>query len=143
MWSVSSGWRYENLASNFTKNNFPGVGGSIGLSRLLAVLRELKLIELKEKTVSKVLVLNMWEDTQVQNLNTVKILRENNINTEYYLDNAKVQKQMKYAYNKWIKFVLIAGENEITQNIVQLKNTITEEQTNISLEEALNIIKNK
>jgi histidyl-tRNA synthetase len=56
---VSSGGRYENLASNFTKNNFPGVGGSIGLSRLLAVLRELKLIELKEKTVSKVLVLNM------------------------------------------------------------------------------------
>ncbi len=140
MWSVSSGWRYENLASNFTKNNFPGVGGSIGLSRLLAVLRELKLIELKEKTVSKVLVLNMWEDTQVENLNTVKILRNNNINTEYYLDSAKVQKQMKYAYNKGIKFVLIAGENEISQDIVQLKNTITEEQTNISLEEAIKII---
>jgi histidyl-tRNA synthetase len=45
MGSVSSGGRYENLASNFTKNNFPGVGGSIGLSRLLAVLRELKLVE--------------------------------------------------------------------------------------------------
>jgi histidyl-tRNA synthetase len=82
----------------------------------------------------------MWDDTQVQNLNTVKILRENNINTEYYLDNAKVQKQMKYAYNKWIKFVLIAGENEITQNIVQLKNTITEEQTNLPLIEALRVI---
>jgi histidyl-tRNA synthetase len=47
---------------------------------------------------------------------------------------------MKYAYNKGIKFVLIAGENEISQDIVQLKNTITEEQTNISLEEAIKII---
>lgn len=140
MWSISSGWRYENLASNFTKNSFPGVGGSIWLSRLLAVIRELKLIELKEKTVTQVLVLNMWEETQVENLNTVKFLRENNINTEYYLDTAKIQKQMKYAYNKWIKFVFIQWENEISENVIQIKNTLTEEQNNISLDDALKII---
>ena len=140
MGSVSSGGRYENLASNFTKNSFPGVGGSIGLSRLLAVLRELKLVETKEKTVTQVLVVNMWEETLSQNLNTVKILRDNNINTEIYLDDSKIQKQMKYAYNKWIAFVLIAGENEISQNIVQLKNTLTEKQENISIEEAIKII---
>ena len=140
MGSVSSGGRYENLASNFTKNSFPGVGGSIWLSRILAVLREIKVIEPKEKTVTKVLVINMWEETFTQNLNTVKILRENNINTEIYLDDSKIQKQMKYAYNKGIQFVLIAWENEISQNIVQLKNTLTEEQTNISLEEAIKII---
>jgi histidyl-tRNA synthetase len=140
MGSVSSGGRYENLASNFTKNNFPGVGGSIWLSRLLAVLRELNLVELSQKTVSKVLVLNMWETTQDNNLNTVKILRDNNINTEYYLDNSKVQKQMKYAYNKGIEFVLIAWENEIEEWIVQLKNTITEEQSNISLEKSIKMI---
>ena len=140
MGSVSSGGRYENLASNFTKNNFPGVGGSIGLSRLLAVLRELKLVETNQKTVSKVLVVNMWEETSLQNLDTVKILRENNINTEYYLDNSKIQKQMKYAYNKWIEFVLIQGEHELKDGIVQLKNTITEEQINISLSDAISII---
>lgn len=140
MGSVSSGGRYENLASNFTKNNFPWVWGSIGLSRLLAVLRELKLVETNIKTVSKVLVVNMWEETWKENLNTVKILRENNINTEYYLDSSKIQKQMKYAYNKWIEFVLIQGENELQEGIVQLKNTLTEEQLNISLDDAIKII---
>jgi histidyl-tRNA synthetase len=82
----------------------------------------------------------MWEETWKENLNTVKTLRENNINTEYYLDSSKIQKQMKYAYNKWIEFVLIQGENELKEGIVQLKNTLTEEQFNIALDDAINII---
>ena len=123
MGSVSSGWRYENLASNFTKNNFPGVWGSIGLSRLLAVLRELKLVELSKKTVSEVLVLNMWETTQEKNLKLVAKLRASNINTEYYLDNSKVQKQMKYAFNKNIPIILIAWEDEYNKDQFQIKLT--------------------
>lgn len=140
MWSISSGGRYENLASNFTKNNFPGVGGSIGLSRLLAVLRELKKIEFTSKTVTEVLVLNMGESTLKNNLELVKNLRDNNINTEIYLDESKVQKQLKYAYNKGIRFVVIAWESEYETNILQLKDIVSENQIEINKGEIVNKI---
>jgi histidyl-tRNA synthetase len=137
MWSISSGGRYENLASNFTKNSFPGVGWSIGLSRVIAVLRELKKIEFISKTVTEVLVLNMGDSTLKNNLELVKNLRNSNINTEIYLDESKVQKQLKYAYNKWIRFVIIAGESEHETNMLQLKDIITEKQIEINKEDII------
>jgi histidyl-tRNA synthetase len=140
MWSISSGWRYENLASNFTKNSFPWVGGSIGLSRLLAVLRELKKIEFTTKTVTEVLVLNMWEATLKNNLELVAKLRKASINTEIYLDESKVQKQLKYAYNKWIRFVIIAWEREYESNILQLKDIVTEKQVELHKDEIISEI---
>ena len=141
MWSISSGWRYENLCGNFTKNPYPGVGGSIWLSRLLAVLNELNKIELWAKTVSKALVLNMWEDTLKNNLELVNILRKNKINTELYLEDAKMQKQLKYANNKWITFAIICWTQEIENNILVLKNLDSGEQFEIKKEELLNYIK--
>lgn len=136
MWSIASGWRFENLCSNFTKNSYPWVGGSIWLSRLIAVLTELWKINIKEKTVSKVLVLNMWEDYLSNNLEIVKIIRDLWINTELFLDSTKkIQKQLKYANNKWIKFVIINWEEEIKKGIVQLKNLETGEQNEIKINE--------
>lgn len=142
MWSISSGWRYENLASNFSKNNFPWVGGSIWLSRLIAVLEALWKFEIWAKTVSKVLLVNMWDDYLSDNLNLLKKLRENNINSELYIDSkAKIQKQLKYANNKNIPFVIILWEEEIKNNIFLLKKLETGEQLNLWILDLINYLK--
>ena len=134
MWSVSSWWRYENLASNFTKNSFPWVGGSIWLSRLIAVLNNLWKIELGTKTVSQVMLVNMWEEFLTNNLQIVKKLRETWVNVEIYLDGeTKMQKQLKYANNKKIPFVIIGGEEEFKKWVVQIKNLLKWEQIEVKI----------
>lgn len=123
LWSVSSWWRYENLTSNFTKNNYPWVWWSIWLSRLITVLNEIDKIELWQKTVSNVLVINMWEEYLTNNLQIVKRLREIWIKTEIYLDsNTKIQKQLKYADNKKIPYVIIIWEDELSKWVFLLKD---------------------
>lgn len=141
MWSISSGGRYENLCWKFSKNSFPWVGWSIGVSRLLAVLSELWKIELWAKTVSKVLVLNMWEDSFNKCIKLVNILRNNWINTEMYLEQVKMQKQLKYANNKKIKYVVIYWTQEIENNIVIVKNLESWEQFESKFEDVVNYIK--
>jgi len=142
MWSISSWGRYDDLTSHFSKNNFPWVGGSIWLSRLLAVLDELKLLEYNKKTVTEVLVVNMWEEILSENLKLVKFLRDSEINTEIYFDsNTKFDKQMKYAYNKKIKFVIIQWKNEIEKWIVQVKNLEIWNSEEIKICELVNFIK--
>ena len=136
-WSIASGWRYENLASNFTKNNFPWVWWSIWLTRLISILKELWKINPKEKTTTRVLVLNMWEATKKESLKLVESLRKSWTNTEFYLDpEAKMQKQLKYANNKKIPFVVILWEEELKKGIVQFKNLNTWEQEEIKLLES-------
>lgn len=134
MWSIASWGRYENLAENFTKNSFPWVGGSIWLSRLIAILNELWKIELGTKTVSQVMLVNMWVNFLTNNLQIVKILRDLWINTELFLDDSvKLQKQLKYADNKKIPFVIIQWEEEIEKGIIQLKNLTNWEQKELQI----------
>ena len=143
MGSISSGGRYENLCGNFTKNPYPGVGGSIGLSRLIAVLQQLEndAIQPKAKTTSEILVLNMDEELLADCLEIVKTLRNAGIPTEIYLDSsAKMKKQMKYADNKNIKKVLIFGGNEKENGTVMLKNLDGGAQKEISLEKLVSEI---
>lgn len=142
MWSISSGGRYENLSSNFTKNNFPWVGWSIWLSRLIAVLNEVWKIKLWSKTTTKVLVANMWEEFLTNNLQIVKSLRKNNISSEFYIDwKAKLQKQFKYANNKKIPYVIIIWEDELKNNTFQFKNLEKGEQFEITIKDIKNYIK--
>jgi histidyl-tRNA synthetase len=143
MGSISSGGRYENLCGNFTKNPYPGVGGSIGLSRLIAVLQQLEndAIQPKAKTTSEILVLNMDEELLADCLEIVKTLRNAGVPTEIYLDSsAKMKKQMKYADNKNIKKVLIFGGNEKENGTVMLKNLDGGAQKEISLEKLVSEI---
>jgi len=143
MWSISSWGRYENLASNFTKNNFPGVGGSKWLSRLLSVLNNLWRINAEQKTSTKVMLVNMWEEYLKDYLNIVNTLRSCKINTELYIDSTvKMQKQLKYANNKKIWFVIIAWEDEIKSWVVSLKNLETWSQEELKLENIIEKIKN-
>lgn len=142
MWSISSWWRYDDLCSHFSKNNFPWVWGSIGLSRLLSVLAELNKLNYDKKTVSDVLLLNLWDNVLKQNLWLIKMLRDNSINSEIYLDgDTKIAKQLKYADNKKIPFVIIYWEEEIKKWLVQLKNLIKAEQKEVSIDEIVKFIK--
>ncbi len=134
MWSIASGGRYDDLCNHFSKNNFPWVGWSIWLSRLIAILDEINKIKVDKKTVSDTLVLNTWENILSNNLRIVKKLRNIWINTELYLDsNAKFSKQIKYADNKKIKYVLIQGENEIKNKTIQIKNLYNWNQSEINI----------
>lgn len=136
MWSIASGGRYENLTSNFCKNNYPWVGWSIWLSRLISVLNEINKVQLNAKTVTKVLVLNMWEEYLTNNLQIVKTLREMWINSEIYLDSdTKLQKQFKYADNKKIPYAIIQWQDELEKWIVQLKDLIKWEQIEIKVKD--------
>lgn len=142
MWSVSSGGRYENLASNFTKNNYPGVGWSIGLSRLIAVLNSIWKVETSRKTTSRVMIVNMWNDTLNNNLSILKLLRLSWIACEMYLDSeSKMQKQLKYANNKKIQYAIICWTEELNSGILQLKNLDNWEQLEIKQSELINYIK--
>lgn len=142
MWSIASGGRYDDLCSNFSKNNFPWVGGSIWLSRLIAVLDELKKLEYNKKTITDILVINMWEDVLEANLKLVKDLRDIWLNTEIYLDsNTKFSKQIKYADNKKIKYVIIMGKDEIEAGILQIKNLTNWNQEEVDLNKIKNYFK--
>lgn len=143
MWSVSSWGRYENLCGNFTDKPFPGVWGSIGLSRIIAVLQHLKnkSVETFQKTTTQVLVLNMDENLLFDTLDIVKNLREKNIPTEIYLQaGAKFKKQFKYADNKKIPFVVIFGEDEKEKWIVQIKKLENGEQKEAKITEISEVI---
>ncbi len=142
MWSISSWGRYDNLCSHFSKNNFPGVWWSIWLSRLLAVLNQLNKINANKKTISDVLLINLWEQNLKENLELIKKLRKNWINSEIYLDSSvKFAKQIKYADNKKIPFVIIYWEEEVKKNIVQIKELNTWKQIELWIENIIKYIK--
>ena len=131
--SVCSGGRYENLAENYTDKKLPGVGISIGLTRLFYKLQELNLIKAKKKSISDVLIIPMVEDLTVP-IKVANILRNNGINTEIYLNNKKIKAKFKYADKLEIPYVIVIGEDEIEKQVVKLKNMQTGEEKEIELE---------
>lgn len=138
--SVCSGGRYENLAEFYTDKKLPGVGISIGLTRLFYQLNEMHLIQPKKNSISDVLVFSLDEDISTC-LSIASYLRKHNINTEVFMDNKKVKNKMKYANKLQIPYVVIVGENERQTKKYSLKNLRTGEQTALSIEEIVNQIK--
>lgn len=125
--SVCSGGRYENLAENYTDKKLPGVGISIGLTRLFSKLNELNLIKAEKKSVSDVLIIPMTENMQVP-LKLAIDLRNLNVNTEIYLNNKKIKAKMKYADKLEIPYVVVIGDEEIESKKIKLKNMTTGEE---------------
>ena len=132
--SVCSGGRYENLAENYTDKKLPGVGISIGLTRLFYKLQELNLIKAKKKSISDVLIIPMVEDLKLP-IKVANTLRNNGVNTEIYLNNKKLKAKFKYADKLEIPYVIVIGEDEINKQIVKLKDMKTGEEKEISLSE--------
>ena len=125
--SVCSGGRYENLAEYYTDKKLPGVGISIGLTRLFYKLNELNLIKADKKSISDVLIIPMVEDLSIP-ISIATKLRENGIKTEIFLNNKKLKAKFKYADKLEIPYVIIIGEDEIENNKFKLKDMKTGEE---------------
>ena len=138
--SVCSGGRYDNLAEYYTDKKLPGVGISIGFTRLFYKLNELQAIKEENKSISKVLVISMLED-KTKAIEVATVLRKNNISTEVYLEDKKIKAKFKYADRLLIPYVIVIGEDEIANNVVTLKNMQTGEQETLKLEDVINKIK--
>lgn len=140
--SVCSGGRYENLAENYTDKKLPGVGVSIGLTRLFYKLNELNLIKADKKSISDILIVPMTENKKVP-LELATNLRNLGINTEIYLNNKKIKAKMKYADKLAIPYVIVIGDDEIANNTVKVKKMETGEEklTDFNAESIKNLIK--
>ena len=134
--SICSGGRYDNLAEYYTDKKLPGVGISIGLTRLFYQLSQIDAIKADRESISQVLVIPM--DTEInESLEIANTLRNAGINTDVYLEEGKIKKKMKYA-DKWnIPYVLIIGEEEVKNQKFALKNMKTGEQKELPIEEII------
>lgn len=134
--SVCSGGRYESLAEYYTDKKLPGVGVSIGLTRLFYKLNELNIIKAEQKSVSKVLVISMVEDIS-KSIETATKLRNAGISTEVYLNDKKIKTKFKYADKLNIPYVIVIGEDEINNNVVTLKDMESGNQETLSLDKVI------
>lgn len=131
--SVCSGGRYENLAENYTDKKLPGVGISIGLTRLFYKLNELGLIKATKKSVADVLIVPMMDDMK-EAIALGTNLRAVGVNTEIYLNDKKIKAKMKYADRLKIPYVIVVGENEVQANKLKVKNMETGEEKEASFD---------
>ena len=131
--SVCSGGRYENLAEYYTDKKLPGVGISIGLTRLFYKLNELQLIKTDKYSMSDILIIPMAED-MTKSIELASDLRKEGINTEVYLNDKKLKAKFKYADKLKIPYVVVIGEDEISSNTVKVKNMETGEETPTELD---------
>ena len=132
--SICSGGRYENLAEFYTDKKMPGVGVSIGLTRLFYKLNELDILKEKGQAISKVLVVSMTDNLD-KALEVGDRLRSAGINTDVYLEDKKIKAKFKYADKLKIPYVAIIGEEEEKNGTVSLKNMETGVQEEIRVED--------
>ncbi len=132
--SICSGGRYENLASHYTKSKLPGVGISIGLTRLFWQLREAGLLDTAQSTV-QVLVTQMDAAHLPHCLAVASELRHGGFNTEVVMEPSKLGKQFKYADRAGIRFVVVLGEDEIAKGTVTVKDLRREDQFEVARSE--------
>ena len=134
--SICSGGRYNDLSGYYTDRNLPGVGMSIGLTRLFFILNDIGLIKSQKNSISDVLVISMVEDLSMS-IKTANKLRKAGINTEVYFDNKKIKAKFKYADKLKIPYVIVIGEDEINTGLLTLKNMTTGEQERLSIEDII------
>ena len=141
MGSISGGGRYDDLTGIFGLKNMSGVGISYGAERIYDVMMELGLFPDDLSSPVKVLFLN-FGDTEVSYLlPALKEMRNNGIPCELYPDQAKIAKQMQYANSKLIPYVIMAGKDEMEEQIFTLKDMESGDQKKLNLEEMIKIIK--
>jgi histidyl-tRNA synthetase len=136
--SVCSGGRFDNLASHYTKTDLPGVGISIGLSRLFYKLREIDVIKADAKSPASVVVLPMSDNEVAFAAKIAQTLRENNISNILYTEPGKFDKKMRYADRMGFKYALIIGEIEVKEGTLTVKKMLTGETSNISFNDINN-----
>ena len=140
MGSITGGGRYDNLTGIFGMPGISGVGISFGADRIYDVLNALDLYPKEAVTSTQLLFVNFGEKETAYCLPLVAKARQAGIRTEIYPDSAKMKKQMSYANAKGIQYVAIAGENEIAEGKVMLKNMVSGEQQMVDADEMLKTI---
>lgn len=138
--SVCSGGRYDDLATYYTKQKLPGVGISIGLTRLFYQLTEGKIIKSTDNSLTQVLVIPMdgFMDKAIEG---ASILRKEGIYSQIYFEDGKMGKKFNYADKLNIPYVMIIGKEEAENNKYSFRNMKTGEQKTISIEEVLKCFK--
>ena len=140
--SICSGGRYDDLASYFTDTKLPGVGISIGLTRLFARLSEAGLLKAPVRTPSEVLVTTMEGQPMAAYLELGRALRDAGINTEVYLEPAKLRKQFEYAEKKGFRVALIVGSEEAAGGVVKMKDLAARTETSSPRSELVRSVAN-
>ena len=133
--SICSGGRYDDLASYFTNTKLPGVGISIGLSRLFARLKDANLLPTMVRTPAEVLVTTLDPESLQRYLGIAVLLRAQDINTEVYLERAKIGRQFEYANKKGFRIAITAGADEFSRGTVKVKDLAAQAQTDVPLGE--------
>ena len=127
--SVSSGGRYEKLAENFSKQALPGVGMSIGLTRLFYQLKEIGLIDKKEARLTEILIIPMSDEENFYAIDILNKIQEKGKSADIYLEGGKLKKKFSYADKLGVKYAYIIGGSEREEKKVSIRNMETGEQT--------------
>ena len=139
--SITGGGRYDDLTGIFGMPGLSGVGISFGADRIYDVLNQLELYPEEVLTSTQLLFVNFGEKETAYLLPVISRCREAGIRCEIYPDAVKMKKQMQYANAKGVPFVAIAGETEIDEGKVTLKNMLTGEQQQLTPEELVEAVK--
>lgn len=135
--SVLGGGRYDNLIGQFLDKQIPAVGCAFGFDRIIETMEEMNLFP-KDLTTTQVLVTIFSMELGAESIQTVNKLREANINTELWLEaDTKLEKQLKYADQKGIPYVIIIGPEEARENKITLKNLKSKTQETVTLDSAI------
>ena len=138
--SIGGGGRYDNLTSNFGLKDISGVGVSFGIDRIYLVMDELNLFPKDLENSTQIMFVNFGLEEANYCLPLLKKLRAEGISSELYPTLDKMKKQMNYANNKGIQFVVLVGEDEIKSGFLTVKNMLNGKQSKLSIGELINKI---
>jgi len=140
MGSITGGGRYDDLTGIFGMPDVSGVGISFGADRIYDVLLDLDLFPAQQSDAVKVFFINFGDIEQQHCLPLVSKLRKHGVNTEIYPESVKMKKQMKYANDNQIPFVVMIGNDEMQGNVLSVKNMLTGEQNTMSMAELIELV---
>ena len=140
MGSIGGGGRYDDLTGMFGLSNLTGVGISFGADRIYDVLEELNLFPESSSESTMVLISNFDSNAEKYALPLLQQLRNAGINSEIYPSSAKLKKQLTYADDKNIPFVILIGSEEMESGLLTLKNMKSGEQQKISADQIVSIL---
>ena len=138
--ALGGGGRFENLCGYFSSDKMPGVGMSVGITRLFHLLLTENYFDLSATNENECAIIN-FDDTLLPSLSLLEKLRQNGIKADCFYENKSFKSKMKEANRREVKYIIIVGENEVNTNVYTLKNMTTGEQQSLKLEEIVETIK--
>ncbi len=139
--SITGGGRYDNLTGVFGMPGVSGVGISYGADRIFDVLNQLDLYPKDSLQTTQIMFVNFGKTEEEYCIKCISQLRKEGIRTEIYPEAAKMKKQMGYADTKQIPYVALVGENEIQAEKITVKNMSNGEQSMLSLDQLIELLK--